>query len=69
MPAWPAARIRAECAMTCSAACRVASSPAPARTWSCGAVHEPGAKLTWASHWNAHPATAAPSLPWLPGQE
>ena len=54
--------------MTCAAAWRVASSPVPTRTWSCGAVHESCAKLTWASHWNAHPATA-PSPPWLPGQE
>src|SRR5260370_11435803 len=52
----------------CRAACRVASSPAPTRTWSCGAVQESGEKPSWASHWNAHPATAAPSLPWLPGQ-
>ena len=49
--------------MTCRAAARPASSPVPVRTWSCGAVHEPGEKLSWASHWNAHPATTAPPSP------
>jgi hypothetical protein len=55
--------------MTCAAACRVASSRAPTRTWSCGAVHESCANDSWASHWNAHPAIAAPSLLWKPAQE
>jgi hypothetical protein len=42
--------------MTCAAACRVASSLAPARTWSCGAACESCANDSWASHWNAYPA-------------
>jgi len=48
--------------MAWSAACRVGSSPAPTRTWSCGAVQESRANDSCDSHWNAHPAAAAPPL-------
>ena len=64
MPVSPSARSRAECPMIICAALAVASSRTPTRVMSCGAVHEPGANDSWASHWNAQPATtASPSRP------